>query len=150
MKGQRRTARIHALAILAVTFVAGCAGSPIVSNTYYDVSYIPLEFRAQGSLPVPVRGDPFPVPREIFAQSVADALEGTVFGATTQFVAAPDGSPAAYRIALDFTGTWSGDALCDRRNWPAAGIGAPLAPATPPGGRVRVSGALGRGDKALT
>jgi hypothetical protein len=44
-----------------------------------------------------VSGDPFPVPRDQFAADVADALRGTMLGANTTFVPAPQGSPAAYR-----------------------------------------------------
>ena len=94
--------RFEAIVMTALLTLTGC-DSAIISTTYRDLSYAPLEFIGQGSLPVLVSGDPFSVPRDQFAADVADALQGTVLGANTSFVPAPQGSPAAYRIAMDFT-----------------------------------------------
>jgi len=94
--------RFEGIAMTALLALTGC-DSAIISTTYRDLSYTPLEFIGQGSLPVLVSGDPFSVPRDQFSANVADALQGTVLGANTPFVPAPQGSPAAYRIAMDFT-----------------------------------------------
>lgn len=134
----------QAVAAATILLTAGCTGSAIVGNAYYDSSYNPLEYRVQGVLPVVVHGDPFPIPQSEFDQIVADALEGTTFGTTTRFAPASDDSTAPYRVAMDFDGSESGDGLCPRREVPRSAPG----PA-PPGARVNVSAALCRGDRAI-
>jgi hypothetical protein len=123
--------RFGAIAMAALLTLTGC-DSATISTTY---------------LPVLVSGDPFPVPRDQFAADVADALQGTVLGANTTFVPAPWGSPAAYRIAMDFSGSSPAASLCARRDVPPS-----LPPAVSPaaGSRTNVSAALCRGDKAIT
>ena len=134
------------IAMTALLALTGC-DSAIISTTYRNLGYAPLEFTGQGSLPVLVSGDPFSVPRDQFAADVADALQGTVLGANTSFVPAPQGSPAAYRIAMDFSGSSTAVALCAQRDVP---------PSSPPavnpaaGSRTSVSAALCRGDRAIT
>jgi hypothetical protein len=139
----RRFERIAMTALLALT---GCADSAIISTTYRDPSYVPLGFTGQGSLPVLVSGDPFSVPRDQFSADVADALQGTVLGANTPFVPAPQGSPASYRIAMDFSGSSTAASLCARRDVPPP----PPAVNAAAGGRTSVSAALCRGDRAIT
>ena len=130
--------RFDGIAMAALLTLTGC-DSAIISTTYRDPSYAPLAFTGQGSLPVLVSGDPFSVPRDQFAADVADALQGTVLGANTSFVPAPQGSPAAYRIAMDFSGSSTAASLCTRRDVP---------PSSPPavnpaaGSRTSVSRAL--------
>jgi hypothetical protein len=143
----QQNGRFEAVAMTALLALTGCADAAIISTTYRDPSYVPLEFTGQGSLPVLVSGDPFSVPRDQFSADVADALQGTVLGANTPFVPAPQGSPAAYRIAMDFSGSSTAAALCARRDVP---------PSPPPavnpaaGDRTSVSAALCRGDRAIT
>ena len=138
--------RLEAIAMTALLTLTGCADSAVISTTYRDVSYAPMEFTGQGSLPVLVSGDPFSVPRDQFSADVADALQGTVLGANTPFVPAPQGSPAAYRIAMDFSGSSTAAALCAQRDLPPS----PPAVNAAAGGRARVSAALCRGDRAIT
>src|SRR5215469_11535275 len=138
---------LEAIAMTALLTLTGCADSAVISTSYLDPSYKPREFTGQGILPVLVSGDPFPVPRDQFSADVADALQGTVLGANTSFVPAPQGSPAAYRVAMDFSGSSTAASLCARRDVP---------PSSPPavnpaaGSRTSVSAALCRGDKAIT
>jgi len=138
--------RFEAIAMTALLTLTGCADSAVISTSYLGPSYWPQEFTGQGFLPVLVSGDPFSVPRDQFSADVADALQGTVFGANTPFVPAPQGSPAAYRIAMDFSGSSTAASLCAQRDVP---------PSSPPavnpaaGSRTRVSAALCRGDQAI-
>ena len=110
--------RLEAIAMTALLTLTGCADSAVISTSYLGPSYWPREFTGQGFLPVLVSGDPFSVPRDQFSADVADALQGTVFGANTPFVPAPQGSPAAYRIAMDFSGSSTAASLCAQRDVP--------------------------------
>jgi hypothetical protein len=143
----RQNRRFEAITTTALLTLTGCADSAVLSTSYRDPSYVPLAFTGQGSLPVLVSGDPFSVPRDQFSANVADALQGTVLGANTPFVPAPQGSPAAYRIAMDFSGSSTAASLCARRDVPPS---SPPAVNAAAGSRTRVSAALCRGDRAIT
>jgi hypothetical protein len=138
--------RLEAIAMTALLALTGCADSAVISTTYRDPSYVPFEFIGQGSLPVLVSGDPFSVPRDQFSANVADALQGTVLGANIPFVPAPQGSPLAYRIAMDFSGSSTAASLCARRDMPPS----PPAVNAAAGDRTSVSAALCHGDRAIT
>jgi hypothetical protein len=123
--------------------LAGCAGAPITGYTYYDVGYMPAEYR--GDLPVVVRGTPYAAPQAEFDQAVAAALQGTTFGDTTHFVAAASGPAPVYRLVIMFNppAGVSAAALCSRPQPPDAAFG------KAPAARVALIAALCRGDKAI-
>jgi hypothetical protein len=145
MASQKSRFLLAASGAVLLVALTGCENASVISSTYYDVSYVPTEFRGAGTLPVVVRGDPFALPQAELDETVADAMQGSTFGTTTRFVAAPAGVPAVYRVVMLFNPnpTTYGGGLCTRPEPPGAVFGAP------PMARVRISTALCRGDEAV-
>ena len=141
-----RKLRLGASAIAVGSGLAGCAGEPIVSNSWQDSGYAPTEYRASGTLQVVVRGNPYAVPKAELDQAVAKAMQGTTTGTATRFEPAAEGVIDTYRVVLLFgpgTGIY-GATLCTRPEPPNGVFGAA------PAARVPVSAALCRGDKSIS
>jgi hypothetical protein len=69
-----RKLRLLPLALL----LAGCADTSILGPPYYT-SYEPGEYTYQRTIPVVVRGNPFPDPAEDVALAVASAMQGNTY-----------------------------------------------------------------------
>ena len=113
--------RRNGLSVATTILIAGCAGTPVITDTHYDISYRELEYRAQPELPVIVDGNPFSIASIAQSESnrgVSDALQGRAFAATGHFVPASDDRSAPYIVVMHFAGEAAGDALAlegDRR-----------------------------------
>jgi hypothetical protein len=107
--------RRNGLSVATTILIAGCAGTPVITDTHYDISYRELEYRAQPELPVIVDGNPFSIASIAQSESnrgVSDALQGRAFAATGHFVPASDDRSAPYIVVMHFAGEAAGDALC--------------------------------------
>jgi hypothetical protein len=93
-------ARAAALLPTLLLFLFGCAGEPVVSYSYFESAYEPLEFA--GSVAVLVRGNPYAVPQSQLDGAVIDALGPGIYGVGSHLVAAPAGAIPLYRIVLMF------------------------------------------------
>jgi hypothetical protein len=140
-----RKLRLGASAIAVCGGLAGCAGEPVVSTTWYDPGYAPTEYRASGMMPVVVRGNPYAVPKAELDQAVTDAMQGTANGTATRFAPAAAGVVETYRVVMLFNpGLAYGATLCTRPEPPDGAFG------VAPSARVPVSAALCRGDKSIS
>ena len=143
MKSRPNSWRGVLAACASLAAVAGCADLPIISYAYYDIGYMPAEYRRE--LPVVVRGNPFAAPQATTDQAVADDLRGTGYGGVTTFVVAPAGPAPVYRLVVMFNQPVALGAfgLCVRPQPSDAAFGAA------PAARVGFLAALCRGDKAI-
>jgi hypothetical protein len=139
--------RRNGLSVATTILIAGCAGTPVITDTHYDISYRELEYRAQPELPVIVDGNPFSIASIAQSESnrgVSDALQGRAFAATGHFVPASDDRSAPYIVVMHFAGEAAGDALCARGRPSNSGLAAPSS-----AGRVHLAAILCRGDQAI-
>jgi len=136
--------RRNGLSVATTILIAGCAGTPVITDTHYDISYRELEYRAQPELPVIVDGNPFSIAQSESNRGVSDALQGRAFAATGHFVPASDDRSAPYIVVMHFAGEAAGDALCARGRPSNSGLAAPSS-----AGRVNLAAILCRGDQAI-
>jgi hypothetical protein len=91
------------LGVLASIVLVACDSVWVVGPPYYRPSYTPGETGVQGSMPVVVRGNPFPDPNADVALAVADAMQGNTWW-PTQFVASTVNPVSSYRVVVLFAG----------------------------------------------
>jgi hypothetical protein len=122
--------------------VAGCAGIPIIYNTYYDSTYQPGEQTYGGPLGVAVLA---PSAGPELTRSVIEAMQGPIFGIDAHLEAWTPQLRSAYRVVVLFDplNSTSSAALC--AGMPAPDPAAPVAPA-----RIPVTAALCRADKVMS
>lgn len=89
--------------MLAAIFLAGCNLPGALSPPYFRGSYQPGETGVQATMPVVVRGNPFPSPDVDVAAAVVDAMQGHTWWPTV-FVPATIDSQTSYRVVVLFSG----------------------------------------------
>jgi hypothetical protein len=104
-----------AVAMLAASALAGCAGAPAIINyTHYYTVDEPGQLLPGGSdVPVLVYGAPFGgMPSEAFRDEVIDAMQGWGFNVPVRFVPASAAPPSVYRVVMVFDQDGYGPSVC--------------------------------------
>jgi hypothetical protein len=90
---------------LAAAFLAGCAGSPVISHSYVADNYAPetLNYPAsRGGLYTEVVGNPFEAEKDLLDSRVTEAFETAHFGPRLDFVTEQPPGHSGYRVVVLF------------------------------------------------
>jgi hypothetical protein len=139
MRSSPKTSTCRFLSLLVAAALGGCSAT-VISDTWYDGSFDPRE---AVSAAVVVRGAPFGSTAGL-EDAVIDAMRGNT-GYRTALSPAPPGALPTYRTVLTFDPPpqASGAALC-------GALASLPEPAPGNGGRIALSAAFCRGDRAMS
>jgi hypothetical protein len=131
--------------LLAGLALSGCAGGSVISHSYYNSAYSPDHVQlaaASGMAVAVIRNNPFPADRD--NAGVVAAMQRRNLGPRITFSQTPrPDDKYGYRVILDFRPPGPDTTYqCLAAPAPAA--------ATPPAGRIDVTGSFCVGDRSLT
>lgn len=133
------------VSLLAGLTLSGCAGSSVISHSYYNSAYSPDQVQlaaARGTALAVIRNNPFPADRD--NAGVVAAMQRRNLGPRLSFSQTPrPDDKYGYKVILDF-----------RPPGPDTGYqclaGPSPAASAPPSGRIDVTGTFCVGDRLLT